>query len=167
MRQPIPLLKLFIPLTRKRFPYLTQLYSPSRDAAPAPSYFIMHVTGIDGKVKEANDEPSATAHPLKEMNSKSTESYHSWSSNGRWVVFSSRRYDGNYTRPFFAHIDKDGKASKPFELPCADPDYHRQFLRSYNIPEFMHGPVTISPQNFADALKLDGEPVKYVQQLSK
>ena len=51
MRQPIPLLRLFIPLTRKRFPYLTQLYSPSRDAAPAPSYFIMHVTGIDGKVK--------------------------------------------------------------------------------------------------------------------
>ena len=135
-------------------------------------YGVFHIWHGDADLwmidlKEANDEPSATAHPLKEVNSKSTESYHSWSSNGRWVVFSSRRYDGNYTRPFFAHIDKDGKASKPFELPCADPDYHRQFLRSYNIPEFMHGPVTISPQNFADALMLDGEPVKYVQQLSK
>ena len=135
-------------------------------------YGVFHIWHGDADLwmidlKEANDEPSATAHPLKEVNSKSTESYHSWSSNGRWVVFSSRRYDGNYTRPFFAHIDKDGKASKPFELPCADPDYHRQFLRSYNIPEFMHGPVTISPQDFADALKLDGEPVKYVQQLSK
>ena len=104
---------------------------------------------------------------MKEINSSDVESYHSWSSNGRWVVFSSRRYDGNYTRPFFAHIDKNGHASKPFELPCADPDYHRQFLRSYNIPEFMLGPVTIRPQDFSDVLKRDGELVRYVRQLNK
>ena len=104
---------------------------------------------------------------MEEINSTDTESYHSWSSNGRWVVFSSRRYDGNYTRPFIAHIDKNGHGSKPFELPCANPDYHRQLLRSYNIPEFMRGPVTIKPQQFADALKQDAEPVKYVNKLSK
>ena len=104
---------------------------------------------------------------MKEINSPDVESYHSWSSNGCWVVFSSRRYDSNYTRPFFAHIDKNGHASKPFELPCADPDYHRQFLRSYNVPEFMQGPVTIRPQDFADVLKRDGEPVRYVRQLNK
>jgi hypothetical protein len=107
------------------------------------------------------------ARPAAELNSKDTESYHSWSSNGRWVVFSSRRNDGNYTRPFIAHIDKDGHGSRPFELPCADPDYHRQFMKCYNIPEFMRGPVTIDPQTFADALKRDGEPVKYVGKLSK
>ena len=107
------------------------------------------------------------ARPAAELNSKDTESYHSWSSNGRWVVFSSRRNDGDYTRPFIAHIDKDGKGSRPFELPCADPDYHRQFMKCYNIPEFMRGPVTIKPQDFADVLKGDGEPVKYVQKLSK
>ena len=83
------------------------------------------------------------------------------------MVVSSRRYDGTYTRPFFAHIDSEGHWSKPFELPQADPDYHRQMLRSYNIPEFMHGPVEISPQTFADVLKEEGEPVKYVQQLRK
>jgi len=94
--------------------------------------------------------------PMYEVNSPDTESYHTWSSNGRWLVVSSRRDDG-----------KDGKCSKPFELPQANPDYHRQFLRCYNIPEFMRGPVTISPQTFADLLKGDGEPVKYVNQLSK
>ena len=104
---------------------------------------------------------------MKEINSSDTESYHSWSSNGRWVVFSSRRYDGNYTRPFIAHIDKDGHGSKPFELPCADPDYHRQFLKSYNIPELMRGPVTISPQQFADAIKQEATPAKYVSKLSR
>ena len=109
------------------------------------------------------DLTTGEARNMKELNSDDVESYHSWSSNGRWVVFSSRRYDGNYTRPFIAHVDKDGRATKPFELPCADPDYHRQVMRSYNIPEFMRGPVTLHPQDFADALKCDGEPVKYVQ----
>ena len=105
------------------------------------------------------------ARPLDEINSADTESYHSWSSNGRWVVFSSRRYDGNYTRPFIAHIDSNGRGSKPFELPCADPDHHRQLLKSYNVPEFMRGPVTIKPQQFADVLKQEAEPVKYVERL--
>lgn len=113
------------------------------------------------------DLTTGQVREMKEINSPDTESYHSWSSNGRWVVFSSRRYDENYTRPFFAHISKDGRGAKPFELPCADPDYHRQFMRSYNIPEFMKGPVTIRPQEFADVLRRDGEPVQYVQQLSK
>ena len=113
------------------------------------------------------DLTTGQARNMKEINSPDVESYHSWSSNGCWVVFSSRRYDSNYTRPFFAHIDKNGHASKPFELPCADPDYHRQFLKCYNIPEFMKGPVTIRPQEFADVLKREGEPVKYVHELSK
>ena len=108
------------------------------------------------------NEESAVARPMTELNSDDTESYHSWSSNGRWVVFSSRRYDGNYTRPFIAHVDEKGIGTKPFELPCADPDYHRQFLKCYNIPEFMRGPVTIRPQKFADILKQDAVPVKYV-----
>ena len=113
------------------------------------------------------DLQTGEARCMEEINSPDTESYHSWSSNGRWVVFSSRRYDGNYTRPFIAHIDADGHGSKPFELPCADPDHHRQLLKSYNVPEFMRGPVTITPQQFADILKQDGEPVKYVNKLSK
>ena len=104
---------------------------------------------------------------MEEINSADTESYHSWSSNGKWVIFSSRRYDSNYTRPFIAHIDANGHGSKPFEVPCANPDNHRQLLKSYNIPEFMRGPVTIKPQRFADVLKQEAEPVKYVNRLGK
>ena len=107
------------------------------------------------------DLKTGEARPMEELNSEDTESYHSWSSNGKWVVFSSRRYDGQYTRPFMAHIDQNGKGTKPFELPCADPDYHRQLIKCYNIPEFMHGPVTIRPQAFADVLKGEGTPVSF------
>ncbi len=104
---------------------------------------------------------SDMARPLDGANSDDTESYHSWSSNGRWVVFSSRRYDGVFTRPFFVHVDSNGRASKPFELPAADPDYHRQLMKSYNVPELTKGPVDMTPQEVADQLKQEGRSVAY------
>lgn len=101
------------------------------------------------------DLATRKAWPLTQANSPRAESYHEWSSNGRWIVFSSRRTDGNYTRPFIAHIDGKGRAAKAFELPQADPDYHLQLMKSYNVTVFMRGPVTIRPQEFAKALRDD------------
>ncbi|MBR4898081.1 MAG: PD40 domain-containing protein [Prevotella sp.] len=108
------------------------------------------------------DLKTDSIRPFKEVNSPNVEAYHTWSRSGRWIVFSSRRYDGDFTRPFFAHVDAEGHATKPFELPCDDPDYHRQLMKSYNIPELMTGPVTVSPQQWADVLKQDPVPAKFV-----
>lgn len=38
---------------------------------------------------------------LPEVNSPDVESYHSWSGNSRWFVFSSRRGDGLFTTSVF------------------------------------------------------------------
>ena len=127
---------------------------------PSPS----RTEGEPDQTTEVTKLPSRSGGAVDGLNSDDTESYHSWSSNGRWVVFSSRRYDGVFTRPFFSHIDQDGHATKPFELPAADPDYHRQLLKSYNVPELMRGPVTLTPQQMAAALKQDGTAVKIVNQ---
>lgn len=99
------------------------------------------------------DLQTGKAEALTACNSDDTESFHSWSSNSRWIVFSSRRGDGVFTRPFFAHVDSTGKATKPFELPAGNPDYHRQLLKSYNVPELMTGPVKWTPQDMARALR--------------
>ncbi len=107
------------------------------------------------------DLKTDSIRPFTEVNSPNVEAYHTWSRSGRWIVFSSRRYDGDFTRPFFAHVDADGHATKPFELPCDDPDYHRQLLKSYNIPELMTGPVTVTPQQWADVIKKDAVPAKF------
>ena len=114
-----------------------------------------------GERKEERGE--MVAQPLDAANSDDTESYHTWSSSGRWVVFSSRRYDGTFTRPFFTHIDQDGHATKAFELPMADPDRHRQLLKSYNVPELMRGPMTLTPQQVASKMKDEAMPVKFVK----
>ena len=75
--------------------------------------------------------------PCDELNSHRADSYHSWSSNGKWVVFGSRRLDGRYTHLYFSHFDEKGRFSKPFLLPQDEPEQNRLRLKSYNIPEFV------------------------------
>lgn len=98
---------------------------------------------------------------LENVNSKRSESYPTWSSNGRWIMLDSRRDDGNYTRPFIAYFDKQGKAHKAFELPQQDPNFYTFFLRSFNRPEFMTEPVKVTPQEFAHKAKEDAVKAKF------
>lgn len=79
-----------------------------------------------------------TAH---RWNSSDVESYHSWSSNSRWVVFSSRRGEGLHTRLFIGYIGEDGKLGRPFMIPQKDPMQNKRFMKSYNIPEFVTGKI--------------------------
>jgi len=87
------------------------------------------------------DLETGELRPAEGLNSDETDSYHSWSSGGQWVVFSSRRLDGRYTRLFISHFDGDGHFSKPFLLPQESPDHNQLRLKSYNIPEFITGRV--------------------------
>lgn len=91
------------------------------------------------------DLENRTAMDMSALNSPDTDSYHSWSSNSDWVVFSSRRDNGLYTLPYICYIGKDGKPSKPFLLPQEDPDKYDYQLYSYNIPELTKGAVEVSP----------------------
>ncbi|MBR6211870.1 MAG: PD40 domain-containing protein, partial [Bacteroidales bacterium] len=95
---------------------------------------------------------------LENVNSEETESYHCWSSDGRWIVFSSRRGDRTYTRLYLAWFDGEGHAHKPFLLPHRNPERHDGLFKSYNIPEFTKEPVTISPKRFLKAVK--GEAIQ-------
>ncbi|MDR1120367.1 MAG: hypothetical protein LBM08_05575 [Dysgonamonadaceae bacterium] len=82
---------------------------------------------------------------LPEVNSNDTESYHTWSSNSRWFVFSSRRIDGLYTRSYFSWVDENGTAHKPFLLPQKDPEHSFWLMKSYNVPELIRGKIHVSP----------------------
>jgi len=81
-------------------------------------------------------------HRRMDINSGQGETWHCWSSNGRWIVFSSKRLNRFLTRPFFAHIDENGVTGKPFVLPQEDPLFYDFFLKTFNVPEFVTGPVS-------------------------
>ena len=99
---------------------------------------------------------------LDMLNSNDVESYHSWSSNSRWVVFSSRRIDGLYTRPFVAYIDPEGKSAKPFLLPQKDVDFYHRFMKSYNIPELITGKVNQNGYKLSEkVIKDQGVDIKF------
>ena len=99
------------------------------------------------------DLKSGESIDLSEANSNSADSYHAWSSNGRWIAFSSRRLNDLYTNVYFVYFDRDGKAHKPFILPQKDPEYYTYFLKSYNIPEFITGRIEVSPHQLEQAMK--------------
>ena len=99
---------------------------------------------------------------LEGLNSSESESYPSFSSNGRWIMTASRRDDGNYTRPYVSYFDANGKCHKAFEIPQRDPEHNTLLLRSYNRPEFMKQAVKITPQQFATKAQEDAVRAKYV-----
>lgn len=80
-----------------------------------------------------------------DVNSDFTESYHSWSANGKWLVFSSKRGDGLSARPYISYVDEKGVAHKPFVLPQEDPEFYSRFLKTFNIPEFAETDFSFSP----------------------
>jgi hypothetical protein len=88
------------------------------------------------------DLRTSSYRPLP-INSDYAEAWHSWSSNSRWIVFSSKREGGVFTRPFLSHVDADGQATKPFLLPQRSPSFYDSCYCVYNMPELVTGPVPV------------------------
>jgi len=80
-----------------------------------------------------------------DLNSDFTDSYHSWSSNSRWLVFSSKRIDGLTARFFISYIDENGNSGKPFIMSQKDPEFYGRFIKSFNLPELSTLEVDVNP----------------------
>lgn len=86
------------------------------------------------------------------LNSDRSDSYHSWSSNSRWVIFSSKREDGIFARPYICHIDEQGRCGKPFLMPQEDPTFYSRFLMTYNLPDLITEPVKVTDTELVNAI---------------
>ncbi|MBW1879205.1 MAG: tetratricopeptide repeat protein [Deltaproteobacteria bacterium] len=67
-----------------------------------------------------------------EANTRLMNSWHSWSPNSRWLVFSSKA-NTPYTQLFLTHIDEAGQSSPPVLL-----EHFVASDRAANIPEFVN-----------------------------
>ena len=105
------------------------------------------------------DLQTGKIYPLTETNSPDADSYHTWSSNGRWIVFVSRRDDGSYSRPYIAYFDRNGKGHKAFALPQQDPEYSTLLNKSYNVPELSRDAVPLSAEEIKQCVYADDKAV--------
>jgi len=86
---------------------------------PDSKLYIMNADGTNNRMMNCN---------MGNMNS-----WHSWSPNGHWLVFSSKE-QSLYTRLYLTHIDEHGNDSPPILLENLVFD-----KRAANIPEFFPG----------------------------
>jgi Tol biopolymer transport system component len=84
-----------------------------------------------------------------DINSDQADYWKSWSSNSRWLIFSSKRGGGVFTKTYFTHVDTDGNFSKPFVLPQKDPDFYDSWLNVYSLPELVTAPIPVTGEKLA------------------
>jgi len=96
-----------------------------------------------------------------ELNSDFSDSYHSWSSNGKWLIFSSKRGDGLTARPYISYMEETGVSEKPFILPQMDPEFYQGFSKSFNIPEFSTEKIDINPGEIRKLAKSPATQAKW------
>lgn len=107
------------------------------------SYMLLQPDSELWIVPAAGGQARKLRHNTARMNS-----WHSWSSNSRWLVWSSKA-NTPYTQLFLTHIDDEGNDSPPVLLErFTSPD------RAANIPEFVKLPgdaITQIKEEFLDA----------------
>jgi len=103
-------------------------------------------------LERARDTGQYEPHRLS-INSDESESWHSFSTNSRWIAFSSKRGSGVFTRPYLCYLDEKGEAYKPFVMPQKDPDHYGTCLRTYSVPELINGPVRVTREKLGAVVR--------------
>jgi len=104
------------------------------------------------------DLQSGEIRALDEVKGDKSDSYHSWSSSSRWFVFASKRGDGQYGKPYFCHLDPDGRTTKPFVLPQKSSRFYVYNLKSFNVPDLGDAPTGMTARDARRMMKTPNEP---------
>jgi hypothetical protein len=88
-----------------------------------------------------------------DINSDRADTWHSWSRNGRWVVFDSKREDGLFTKLYLSYCDENGHLRPPLLLPQRDPWFYDNFWYSYNVPELLERPIRVDAARLGRAVR--------------
>lgn len=107
------------------------------------------------------DLETGTHRPLT-INSDQSDSWHSWSSNGRWIVFASKRDTGVFGRLYLSYVDPSGQEHKPFVLPQEDPAFYDSCKTNFNAPEMAIKAVSTAQREFLRAIyESEAIPAQY------
>ncbi|MCM1530646.1 MAG: hypothetical protein NC048_02140 [Bacteroides sp.] len=71
--------------------------------------------------------------PINALNTDGSETFHTFSHNGRWMVFASNRETFGVPEIYISHV-LDGTFSKPFILPQQSTNFYERNLRAFLFP---------------------------------
>lgn len=119
--------------------------------------FCMHTYGPSPYLQPSSDlyiiDIATSEYKPLSVNSTWSESWHTWSSNSRWIAFTSKREGGILGKIYISHIDAEGNATKAFVLPQNDPAFYDSFIKTYNIPEFAISRSTLRQSDIVAAIR--------------
>jgi hypothetical protein len=88
-----------------------------------------------------------------DINSDQSETWHCWSSNSRWIAFSSKKGNGLFTRTYLAYVDEAGRFYKPILLPQKDPLFYDSCLWTHGVPELIIEPLKTTGEKLAKVVR--------------
>ena len=109
------------------------------------------------------DLATGEVRPLDEIKGDKSDTYHSWSSDSRWFVFASKRGDGQYGKPYFCHLDAEGRTTKPFVLPQKRARFYLDTFKSFNVPDLGKASTGMTLRDVRRLFKADCEPFTQAQ----
>lgn len=99
------------------------------------------------------EETGKPVYRKMEINSDECESWHSWSSNSRWIVFSSKKGNPLFNRIYITYVDEKGELYKAFVVPHKDPTFYDSYLMTYTIPELVSEPVKATGEKLVRVIR--------------
>ncbi|MDE5704033.1 MAG: hypothetical protein K2H70_04335, partial [Bacteroidales bacterium] len=93
------------------------------------------------------------------LSSPDGEKSHQFSSNGRWMVFGSKRLNGSMAAIYISHFDREGQFHAPFILPQATGDFYTTQLRTCLFPVLNREAAPFTLDEWAEAARGAAEPI--------
>lgn len=87
------------------------------------------------------------------------EKSHQFSSNGRWMIFGSKRLNGNMAALYISHFDRDGQFHAPFILPQETGDFYMRQLRTAIFPVLNRTAVPFTLDEWTAAALAPATPI--------
>ena len=99
--------------------------------------------------------------PVHSLNTVGSETFHTFSSNGHWMVFASNRETFGIPEIYVSHVN-DGRFDKPFAIPQAETDFYARNLRAFLFPFLSTEPAKFDIQKTTEAAHSQGVEIKAV-----
>lgn len=89
--------------------------------------------------------------PIHRLNTDGSETFHTFSRDGHWMVFASNRETFGIPELYISHVSDEGRFAPPFILPQRETDFYARNLRAFLFPFLSTEAAKFDAQKTAEA----------------